>query len=213
MLHAGDHILDYVDPYLHDVLPMDDAEYVAQHAEQCPLCRVALEEARKRAGALRSLPAAEASLQLLAQTERRLDTAIRKSRRLPNRIAERLTPGRVLLLTAAAAALAEVHSLRAAMSAPFSSAARSKVMPSSRAGSGTTSPWTCSRATPPSGKMFRRTWVKRRPEVTLNECLASPVTRARGTIARHPPAPGSAVSSSGEGYPLAECPSAEQACG
>ena len=44
--------------------------------------------------------------------------------------------------------------------APFSSAARSMVAGSSR-GSGTGSPCTRSRATPPSGKIVSRTWVKR----------------------------------------------------
>src|SRR6516225_2109317 len=96
------------------------------------------------------------------------------------------------------------------MSAPFSSAARSVVRPSSIAGSGTTSPWTCSRAMPPSGKMFNRTWVNLRAECTLNSCRALPVSGARGMISRQSQEP---ASSSDEGYPATEHPSAEQACG
>ena len=85
------------------------------------------------------------------------------------------------------------------------------------AGSGTTSPCTCSRATPPSGKMFSRTWVNRRGELTLKECRASPVSRPRGTICCQipdgPPETGSVASSLKDGYPLAKHASAEQACG
>ena len=42
---------------------------------------------------------------------------------------------------------------------PLSAAARSTVSPAQRRGSGTTSPSTRSRATPPSGWIVRRRWV------------------------------------------------------
>ena len=71
--------------------------------------------------------------------------------------------------------------------------------PSSRAGSGTTSPCTRSRATPPSGKMFSLTWVYLRLELTLNACRASPVTSPRGTISCQATASESAAISSNAG--------------
>ncbi len=55
-------------------------------------------------------------------------------------------------------------------------------MPSYIARSGTTSPWTRSRETPPSGKMFSRTWVNLRPSPTANSCAASPPRGLFGTI-------------------------------
>jgi hypothetical protein len=84
-------------------------------------------------------------------------------------------------------------------------------------GSGTTSPCTCSRATPPSGKMFSRTWLNLRRELTLNSWRASPVSRPRGTISCQtpagPPEAGSVASSLKVGYPLTEHASTEHACG
>ena len=61
-------------------------------------------------------------------------------------------------------ARAEEHVAARSTTAPCSSAARSIGPPSARSRDhrGTTSPWTRRRATPPSGKMSSRTWVKRR---------------------------------------------------
>jgi hypothetical protein len=65
--------------------------------------------------------------------------------------------------------------------------------------------------------MFSLTWVNLRRELTLNECRASPVSKPRGTISCQtplgPPEAGSFASSSKDGYPLTEHPSAEHACG
>lgn len=63
-----DHVLDFVDDYLHDVLSPDDAAAVEQHCQRCPICRAALEEARRRLDAVRSLPACEASGELVRRT-------------------------------------------------------------------------------------------------------------------------------------------------
>ena len=75
--------------------------------------------------------------------------------------------------------------------APFSSAAKSMVAGSSR-GSGTGSPCTRSRATPPSGKIVSRTWVKRCSTVTSNSFRESPATALRGTKVVHEAAASSA---------------------
>ncbi|HEV3084888.1 MAG TPA: hypothetical protein VGY66_34325, partial [Gemmataceae bacterium] len=73
MLNPNDHVLDHVDSYLHDVLDDVDAEIVQQHAERCPICKVALEEARKRQAALETVPASEASGQLIRATLAKID--------------------------------------------------------------------------------------------------------------------------------------------
>jgi hypothetical protein len=73
MLNPSDHVLDHVDSYLHDVLDDVDAEIVQQHAERCPICKVALEEARKRQAALETVPASEASGQLIRATLAKID--------------------------------------------------------------------------------------------------------------------------------------------
>ena len=52
MLEHDEHVVNFVDDYLHEVLPSQDAKYVEQHCEECPICRVALEEAEKRLSAM-----------------------------------------------------------------------------------------------------------------------------------------------------------------
>src|SRR6266568_2788788 len=59
---------------------------------------------------------------------------------------------------------------------PFSSAARSSGAPPSQRGSGTTSPCTRSRATPPSGKMLSRTCVKLSSAAVVNWLRVSPLS-------------------------------------
>ena len=65
-------------------------------------------------------------------------------------------------------------SLQSTTTPPCSRAARSSGMPQMSRGSGTGSPCTCSRATPPSGEMVSRTWVMRAGWLTLIRCLWSP---------------------------------------
>lgn len=68
MLQPSDHVLDWVDDYLHELLEPGDAATVERHCEQCRICQVALEEAQKRAQAFHSLPACEASEELICTT-------------------------------------------------------------------------------------------------------------------------------------------------
>jgi uncharacterized protein YfaS (alpha-2-macroglobulin family) len=68
MLKPHSHVLEQVDAYLHDVLPVQDAEQVRAHCESCPICRVALEEARTRQQMFAALPPVEASEALIQTT-------------------------------------------------------------------------------------------------------------------------------------------------
>ena len=53
MINPDDHVLEYVDAWLHDaLLSPGDRERVAAHCEACPICRAALEEARRRQEAM-----------------------------------------------------------------------------------------------------------------------------------------------------------------
>ena len=101
MLTPDDHVLQYVDAYLHDVLYPSEKWQVAEHCEVCPICRVVLDEARKRLEVLESLPPVEASEALIAATRKRIQQF-----RPP-----RFTPFRVGLAAAAAvvAVLAGFH--------------------------------------------------------------------------------------------------------
>jgi hypothetical protein len=83
MLKPNDHVLDYVDDYLHEVLSPADAMYVERHGEQCQICKVALEEARKRFAALENVPTSEASGHLIQATLAKItDHERRRSSRL-----------------------------------------------------------------------------------------------------------------------------------
>jgi hypothetical protein len=61
MFKNDDHVLEYVDDYLHELLEVADANYLLQHCGSCRICKVALEEAQKRFAALESVPSCEAS--------------------------------------------------------------------------------------------------------------------------------------------------------
>ena len=73
MLSPGDHVLEYVDAYLHEALSRHEARYVEQHCESCRICQVALEEAQQRLEAMKSLPVVEASEELIQATRQRID--------------------------------------------------------------------------------------------------------------------------------------------
>jgi hypothetical protein len=81
MFKPNDHVLDYVDDYLHQALSPEDAGYVERHGESCRVCKVALEEARKRFTAMEALPVREASEALIQTTLTRIDTHERHRRR------------------------------------------------------------------------------------------------------------------------------------
>src|SRR5438270_4601815 len=104
MLKPNDHVLDYVDSYLHDVLDDVDAETVQRHAESCRICKVALEEARKRQAALETVPGSEASGQLIHATLTKIDSyeRIRRSK-------HKIGWGAALAAAACIAFLSSVH--------------------------------------------------------------------------------------------------------
>ena len=56
----GDHVVDLVDDAIHHLLPPDVEQYVHAHAAVCPICGLAMKEARRRHAALRSLAPSEA---------------------------------------------------------------------------------------------------------------------------------------------------------
>lgn len=74
MIRPDDHVLDYVDAYVHDaLLTPADRQRVAAHCEACPICRVALAEARRRQEAMQSLPPVEAPETLIRTALGRVD--------------------------------------------------------------------------------------------------------------------------------------------
>jgi hypothetical protein len=100
MTPRTDHVADYVDDYLHDLLDEDGAAHVARHCAECPACAAALEEARKRLTALQSLPPTEAPERLVRATV----AAVRESADRP-RIRRRYVLGGALVAAAIAAAI------------------------------------------------------------------------------------------------------------
>lgn len=74
MRNSNTHVLEWVDDYLHNVLEAEQAEYVEQHCAECPICEVALREARKRLEALESVPPSEVSEDLIRKTMKRVET-------------------------------------------------------------------------------------------------------------------------------------------
>jgi len=73
MLKPQSHMLDYVDAYVHDVLPAAEAEQVRAHCAACPICRVALEEAQRRQQMFAGLPMVEAAEELIQATLDRVE--------------------------------------------------------------------------------------------------------------------------------------------
>ena len=112
MIRPNDHVLDYVDSYLHGLLNEADAGVLRKHCDECPICRVAWDEAQKRFDALAALPAVETSSELIERTERRLDKAATRRRPLlPVRWFERRTKFQKLAIVAAvlAAMIGALH--------------------------------------------------------------------------------------------------------
>jgi uncharacterized protein YfaS (alpha-2-macroglobulin family) len=81
-LRGHDHVLDHVDDYIHCVLSPSNARYVESHADTCRICKVALEEARKRQAAFETVPAVEAPASLVQSTLTYVEAQIRRRRRL-----------------------------------------------------------------------------------------------------------------------------------
>lgn len=74
MTQPNEHVLDFVDDYLHDALSRLDAVRLEGHCERCRSCQAALEEACRRFSLLPSVPASEASEQLIQSSLRKIDT-------------------------------------------------------------------------------------------------------------------------------------------
>src|SRR4051794_26815613 len=82
MLRHDDHVVDYVDDYLHQLLNESDARYVQEHCQACAICSTALIEAQRRLDLLRSLAPAEPSDALIAETVHNLtERGVRKTNR------------------------------------------------------------------------------------------------------------------------------------
>src|SRR5262245_59178136 len=86
MTPATGHVADLVDDYLHDLLPRDRAAHVERHCAGCADCARALDDARRRQGALRALPPAEPSGRLIQATLDRVEGYERRRRRLRARL-------------------------------------------------------------------------------------------------------------------------------
>ena len=66
MLDPNDHVLDYVDAYLHDLLTAERRRDPGErHCATCKICQVAMEEARRRLEAMQTLPVVEAPESLI----------------------------------------------------------------------------------------------------------------------------------------------------
>jgi anti-sigma factor RsiW len=112
MIQPNDHVLEHVDACLHGLLNDADAAAVRKHCDECPICRVAWDEAQKRFDALAALPAVETSSELIERTERRLEqAATRRRRSLPVRWFERRSKMQKLAVVAAvlAAMIGSLH--------------------------------------------------------------------------------------------------------
>src|SRR5262249_28174784 len=82
MLDHKDHVVAFVDDYLHDALEVTDAAYVERHCDACAICKLALDAARKRFAALETLPAIEPSDRLVQETLQRIEIHDRRSRKV-----------------------------------------------------------------------------------------------------------------------------------
>ena len=112
MLNPSEHVLDYVDDYLHEALSADNAEAVEQHCEGCSICGAAMAEARKRLDAVTSVPSTEISGLLVKQTMEHIERVGAKHERNWQRL------WRTVALATAASVLAiggwhvSVHNIR-----------------------------------------------------------------------------------------------------
>src|SRR5437667_8291369 len=81
MLNPFDHVANYVDDYLHDMVSAAEARTVEEHCRTCPNCQAALAEARKRLAGLQALPPREASEQLIRKIVGTIDAYEHRRRR------------------------------------------------------------------------------------------------------------------------------------
>jgi uncharacterized protein YfaS (alpha-2-macroglobulin family) len=74
MFHDNDHIADFADDYVHQVLDGADSAYVERHCESCASCKAAVDAAERRLRELRAVPPVEASERLIRKTLERIGT-------------------------------------------------------------------------------------------------------------------------------------------
>ncbi len=102
---SGDHVVDYVDDALNGLLSPANEQYVLAHAADCPICAIALKEARRRQEAFRSLPTPEVAPAMIESVMERVEmVATGQSRR--QRLVRRWTLRGV---AAAIAIMAMIH--------------------------------------------------------------------------------------------------------
>ncbi len=95
MLKPNQHVLDYIDDYLHGALSASDAQVVERHCATCRICKTAMEEAEKRFEAMKTIPATEAPERLIRQTVENVTACIQRRRKFRKHFG-----GAVLLATA-----------------------------------------------------------------------------------------------------------------
>ncbi len=82
-----EHVADRVDDLVHGLLSAEDAVLVERHCADCADCRAALDAARRRLAALRSVPATEAPPDIAGRTVKKIDAHGRRWKRLRNYVA------------------------------------------------------------------------------------------------------------------------------
>ena len=119
--NEGQHVLEYVDAYLHDVLSAAQGESIAAHCEACAICRAALDEARKRQEIVAALPPVEAPEALIQATLGQIGRHRAARRRW---VMGELAAAAVLLVAAGLTILYSPDSVFLAMGAKAKQAAR-----------------------------------------------------------------------------------------
>ncbi|HJN11718.1 MAG TPA: alpha-2-macroglobulin family protein [Pirellulaceae bacterium] len=77
----NDHVLEYVDTYLHTALDEDDARFVEEHCDGCSICAAALHEAQKRFETLQTVAPSEAPESLIKATLESVEDRVERRRR------------------------------------------------------------------------------------------------------------------------------------
>lgn len=65
---SSEHVLDWIDDYVHEVLATKDHASTKRHLDRCEICQVALRQAQERQALIASVPPSEASEELIQRT-------------------------------------------------------------------------------------------------------------------------------------------------
>src|SRR5262249_17481612 len=76
----------HVDDFLQDLLDAESTTYIIRHCSECPECAASLDDARRRAVALQSLPPSEAPAALVQATIDTVAELDRRRRRLRRQV-------------------------------------------------------------------------------------------------------------------------------